>query len=395
MTNQIEKSVVKKGRSSFKLVGEVILNEYSFKQDVISDRSGYQYSSCNIGVRTKNGLVTYCESMGGFFPNGRDVSGNPRENLLYVNSKDDFMDRFTIGFEDRFNENITDPIHGMNFCNVGVALDENEKIIQKRFLSEYDMIEYLEEHLHNGDVVSVSGDIEYSVYNDEVQARKQIRNIFISSKPKEEYEAVFTQTILLNKDSIDRPKDGEIEIFAQVPEYISKMGQTVVKNTLALPQQYVMEDSELSKKLISNYMKVKKGNITEITVDGEFQSSVQTGVVTDDELSPDMIELVELGLFTKEQALDQQNSIIKGDRGREVLVIKKPHLRKGKEDNTVIISYCLDKYKEEELLSHYMYTEQDDEDNVSNVSNVVVDEDGEEVEGETVSVGDTSWLNDL
>ena len=298
----------------------------------------------NLGIKTKDNLMTFVEAMGGYFPNNKDNKGNYRANRIYVNAKDDFTDNFDIDFIDRFDETVLDTLHVTNFFNAGVEKETDvdaegntvvkDSVVRKRFLSEYDLIDYLEKHLESGMVVSVSGNIEYSVYNDEVQARKKVKSIYLSKAEKEDYSATFTQTILLNRDSIDKKvENDEVTIYAQVPEYISKINGQPVKKTLALPQTYTVKVTDATKKMMAKFMKAKKGYITEITMEGEFLSSVVTGEVNEDELSPDMLELVEMGLFSMEEALDKQNSIIKGDRGVEVKMLRKPHVKQGQGEN--------------------------------------------------------------
>lgn len=387
-------TVVKKGRSNFRLVGELVLNDFSFKSDVVSEKSNYQYNGMNIGVKVGSGFTVYAESMGGFFADGVDANGNHRDNLLYVNDKDDFSNNYSIQFVDRFDEDVLAGLNDMNFMNVGVEIDEDtEKVIRKKFLSEYDMIEYLQQHLESGMIVNINGDVEYSIYNDEVQARKKIKNVYITNKEPSEYGATFTQTILLNKDSIGKPKDGEVEVFAQVPEYVSKINGVPVKKILALPQTYTLEANDVTKKLVNRFMKAKKGKITEITMEGDFLSSVQVGDISDEELSADMLELVEMGLFSVETALEKQNQVIKGDRGSEVKMLRRPHIKKGQGENAgAIINYCLDKYEETDILTHYIFAKKEE-----TVDNSTTDISNENLEDGDVKVSadDESWLNEL
>ena len=402
MTTENLTTPVKKQRSNFNLVGEVKLNDYSFKKDIISEKSGYQYSSMNIGVNVGNGLVLYSEGMGGFFPQEKDNKGASRPNRMYVNDKDDFTNHYDISFVDRFDETIIGQVNEMNFFNVGIEKEFNivdgekvytDNIIRKKFLSEYDMVNYLSENLENGMVVNISGNVEYSVYNDEVQSRKKIKNIYLSKKPKEEYKATFTQTILLNKDSIDKKiENDEVTIYAQVPEYVGKIGNTPVKKTLVFPQTYTIPLTDGTKKLMTKYMKAKKGKITEITMEGEYKSSVVVGEVNEDELSPDMKELVDMGLFTLEDAMEKQNQVIKGDRGTEVLMLRKPHVKQGQGENSgVIINYVLDKYDETDLLTHYMFSDEVKEEKITEVPK----QDGLEEGDVVVDAEDSDWLNEL
>ena len=68
--------------SVFNLVGEVKLNDYTFKLDEKSEKSDWVYNALNLGVDCgeKHGTV-YAELMGGY--------GSERQNAVYVHGKDE------------------------------------------------------------------------------------------------------------------------------------------------------------------------------------------------------------------------------------------------------------------------------------------------------------------
>ena len=133
-----KETVFKKGRAMFNLIGKVKINDYTFDLDKTS-QSGYHYSRANIGVDCGNGNVVYGEMMGGY--------STVRDNVIYVNAKDSFKNRFTIDFDDRHDENILENINDLNFVKIGIVKDTSGKTFEKRFLSEYDAIAYLKENL--------------------------------------------------------------------------------------------------------------------------------------------------------------------------------------------------------------------------------------------------------
>ena len=60
----------------------------------------------------------------------------------------------------------------MCFIQIGFEKTESGKVFYQKFLSEYDAIAYLNDHLHDGDKVYVSGTLKYSVYNGTTQVKK-------------------------------------------------------------------------------------------------------------------------------------------------------------------------------------------------------------------------------
>ena len=87
--------------SSFNLIGKPKITEYTFKIDEHSEKSAWIYNSMNLGIDCgeKYGVV-YAEMMGGYSEEG--------QNIIYAHGKDengndDFSNKITVDFEDRFN----------------------------------------------------------------------------------------------------------------------------------------------------------------------------------------------------------------------------------------------------------------------------------------------------
>src|SRR5690606_25401921 len=133
------------------------VSDYTYKIDEKSEKSDWIYNALNLGVfcGEKHGVV-YAEMMGGY--------GAERDNVIYVHGKkddgkDDFENRFTIDWDDRFDEDILDEVGDMCFLTVGLEKDKNDKVFYKKFLSQYDAIVYIKENLTDGMVVNVKGNL--------------------------------------------------------------------------------------------------------------------------------------------------------------------------------------------------------------------------------------------
>ena len=116
------------------------------------------------------GGTVYAELMGGY--------GAERDNVVYVHGKDedgkdDFENRFTIDWDDRFDEKILESVGDLCFMTVGLEKDKNGKVFYKKFLTPYDMIAYINENLEDGMVVNVKGQLKYSSYEGNVKVRKE------------------------------------------------------------------------------------------------------------------------------------------------------------------------------------------------------------------------------
>jgi len=367
----------KRGKAFFTLIGEARINDYTYKIDEVSE-SGWQYNILNLGVDCGNGNVVYADMMGGF--------STVRDNVIFVNSKEDFTDRYEIDFEDRFTDAILDTIHPINFIRVGIEKDTKGKTFVKKFLSEYDAILYIKEHLEDGMVINVKGDLKYSIYNDSVQIKKEIKSIFLSKAKPENYRATFVQSILIGKDSVGR-YDKELNSYpidAYVIDYAKMFNDKEVRTNIPFFRQFELEKNkekpEITKALLTKFFKVDEG-INEIVVEGNIVEGQQIAEVSEDDIPEDIKELIELGIYEKEEILNKM--AVTGNRVRRY-IITKPYVQmvgEKEEDRRPQLFIEKNKYKEEDLVLDFMISDDVEED----IENVI----------DTEEDDDLAWLNEL
>lgn len=367
----------KRGKAFFTLIGEARINDYTYKIDEVSE-SGWQYNILNLGVDCGNGNVVYADMMGGF--------STVRDNVIFVNSKEDFTDRYEIDFEDRFTDAILDTIHPINFIRVGIEKDTKGKTFVKKFLSEYDAILYIKEHLEDDMVINVKGDLKYSIYNDSVQIKKEIKSIFLSKAKPENYRATFVQSILIGKDSVGR-YDKELNSYpidAYVIDYAKMFNDKEVRTNIPFFRQFELEKNkekpEITKALLTKFFKVDEG-INEIVVEGNIVEGQQIAEVSEDDIPEDIKELIELGIYEKEEILNKM--AVTGNRVRRY-IITKPYVQmvgEKEEDRRPQLFIEKNKYKEEDLVLDFMISDDVEED----IENVI----------DTEEDDDLAWLNEL
>lgn len=400
-----EKNVLEKKEwvQRFNLVGEAKLNDFTYRMDARSEKSDWVYNSINLGVNCgeKHGTV-FCELMGGY--------GSERDNVVYVHGKnddktDDFSNSYTIAWEDRFDETLLEDIGDLCFTTVGLEKTDKDKTFYKKFLTPYDTIAYINEHLEDGMVINVSGSLRYTLYNGTIQCRKEINSIALSSATPDKYRATFTQTMLLSKDSCTKDSLDKDRSALMVDAYIlekfkefnghdltengkNKGGQFVpLRKTFEFP----VELDEAGKKKIKsvlnseNMFKVKKG-IAQITFEGEFVETGATVQATLDDVPDDIKELIEMGIYSEEEALAKCSE--NGSRERKML-LRKPVIRMvGEEgEKRPVIQRTDEKFEEEDLILDCLTPIDEDED-----EEVPFEEEVEETEE---SDDDSDWLSAL
>ena len=443
MAKKEERNELKKGKewtSSFVLVGEAKIGDYTYKIDEKSERSDWIYNSLNLGVYCGETCGTvYAELMGGY--------GAERDNVVMVhgkkeNGRDDFENRFNIDWDDRFDENLLESVGDLSFITIGLERDKNGKVYYKKFLTPYDAIAYVKDNLKPDTIINVRGNLKYSLYNDEVTVKKEINSIVVSrfdtlkkeiaeldesikrisskeelsqieqnnlKKKMEELDskeaefkksynpiAKFTQTILLTKDSIGSvdKTTGTVPIYAKVLDYIKEYKGKELKCNIPYDRVFEFEidpsNVELSNKKISGLFKVQK-DVTEATFEGVLIEGGATTKATEDDLPEDIKNLVEIGVFTLEEVLDKC-TVNSGRERRMVIVkplIKMVEEKEGEKTPKRIVTER--KYTEEDLFFDFMTDDEVEDEDKDEDNSAILKEDDEDID----SLDDDSWLDSL
>lgn len=331
MAKSKERKSLKKGKAAFTLIGKAKVTDKTFNLDNSYD-SGWTDNQMYLGIDCGNGNMVYGEMRGGFFPDD--------DNILRGFSKDDKDGdgksvQVEVAWEDRFNDDLLDTIADTSFITVGVEKDVKGKTVYKRFLSAYDAVEYLNEHLEDGMIVNVKGNIGYSEYEDNVTVKKEITSIVLSKVEDEaDFKATFTQTILLDFDSIGKkdPEKNTIALNAYVVDYVGKPkidGKKVeIKKNVTYPKTFevaINDNPEITAKMLQKFFKVKKkGTINVLTVMGNLIEGAAIVNITEDDIPDDIKELIEMGLYSEEEA--KAKCAVGGNNRERRMVILKPDI---------------------------------------------------------------------
>lgn len=355
MAKTKERKALKKGKAAFNLIGRVKVTDKTFNLDNTYD-SGWTDNSMYVGVDCGNGNTVYAEMRSGFFPD--------KDNVIRAYSKDEKDDTgksksVEIAWEDRLDESLYDSISDSSFLTVGVEKDVKDKTVYKKFLTAYDAVEYLNEHLEDGMIVNVKGTIGYSEYEGNVSTKKEITSIVLSKIDDEaDFKAVFSQTILVDSKSIGKKNDdkGTMELAAYVVDYVRKPkidGEKIeVKKNVTYPKTFevaINENPEITAKMLQRFFKPKKGKITEITVTGNLVEGGSTVNITEDDIPDDIKELIEMGLYSEEEA-EKKIAVGNGNRERRMIIVKPDITYVGTGDNRKpTVAFEDGKYDEDDL----------------------------------------------
>lgn len=355
MAKTKERKALKKGKAAFNLIGRVKVTDKTFNLDNSYD-SGWTDNSMYVGVDCGNGNTVYAEMRSGFFPD--------KDNVIRAYSKDEKDDAgksksVEIAWEDRLDESLYDSISDSSFLTVGVEKDVKDKTVYKKFLTAYDAVEYLSEHLEDGMIVNVKGTIGYNEYEGNVSTKKEITSIVLSKIDDEaDFKATFSQTILVDSKSIGKKNDdkGTMELAAYVVDYVGKPkidGDKIeVKKNVTYPKTFevaINENPEITAKMLQRFFKPKKGKITEITVTGDLVEGGSTVNITEDDIPDDIKELIEMGLYSEEEA-EKKIAVGNGNRERRMIIVKPDITYVGTgDDRKPTVAFEDGKYDEDDL----------------------------------------------
>lgn len=355
MAKTKERKALKKGKAAFNLIGRVKVTDKTFNLDNSYD-SGWTDNSMYVGVDCGNGNTVYAEMRSGFFPD--------KDNVIRAYSKDEKDDAgksksVEIAWEDRLDESLYDSISDSSFLTVSVEKDVKDKTVYKKFLTAYDAVEYLNEHLEDGMIVNVKGTIGYSEYEGNVSTKKEITSIVLSKIDDEaDFKATFSQTILVDSKSIGKKNDdkGTMELAAYVVDYVGKPkidGEKIeVKKNVTYPKTFevaINENPEITAKMLQRFFKPKKGKITEITVTGNLVEGGSTVNITEDDIPDDIKELIEMGLYSEEEA-EKKIAVGNGNRERRMIIVKPDIIYVGTgDDRKPTVAFEDGKYDEDDL----------------------------------------------
>lgn len=361
MEKTTERKALKRGKAAFTLIGRAKVTDKTFTLDNTYD-SGWTDNQMYLGVDCGNGNLVYSELRGGLFPNS--------DNVIRAFSKDDrdadgksVMEE--ISWDDRFDEDLLDTLSDSSFITVGVEKDIKGKTVYKKFLSAYDAVEYLSEHLDDGTIVNVKGNLKYSEYEDNVNVKKEITSIVLSKVENEsDFKATFSQTILIDAASVGKEdtEKNTVNLSAYVVDYVGKPkidGKKVeIKKNIVFPKNFeiaINDNREITAKMILKFFKVKKrGMVNALTVTGNLIESGSVGNITDDDIPDDIKELINMGLYSEEEA-KAKCAVGNGNRERRMVITKPDITYVGQDDDRKpTVAFEEGKYTESAL---YFYQE--------------------------------------
>lgn len=328
----MEITPVKQGLSSFTLVGKANANQYTFEFDTESKNSDWVYNRMNLSIDCGEYGNIYAQMMGGF--------GSERaNNFCYANGVDadgnhDVGKFMKIDWHDRLDEELLKTVSPFSLIRI-----ELESGVEKRFLSEYDAIKYVSQHLDKDDVLLVQGDIEWNVWNGKVNPNKVIKSIRKIDEKPENFKATFRQSVYTTSDSIGS-YDKEMDM-TDFDVYVASFSKEFQGHKIQRDVNGVTKNGGVVPLMIPMYLKGNKNkykkmlglitprgeNVIRVVMEGEFRKGgLDTAEVTEKDIPEDIKTLIEEGYISMEE-VKTQVARSTGSSGQELMFVTRPYIK--------------------------------------------------------------------
>lgn len=328
MANEVMNEL-KKGASSFKLVGKMTITPNTFKMENKSS-SGFISNKMYVGVNCGKGNTVYAQMFGGYAESGTSKlylhgkqtdPNNPRRDI------DDYSNQFEIAWGDRFNIDVLSDCGPSCFVQIALEKDTSGNLQTQKFLSEYDAIRYIKDvtdRMSAEDkeklVVTISGNIDYRYYEGKVTYQKTITSVKLTEVTEDKYTATFTQTIYVDKDGIGKA-DMERKVLplnVKVPEYVGKYKNVEIKSTVPLEVSMELDANAKIAPWLANNIKKSSGYAKAVII-GSFVESGSTESFDVSSLPTDVQKYIADGVLSEE---DVMRTVASGNQRQQILTIK-------------------------------------------------------------------------
>lgn len=308
-------------RNTFTFEGYAIVNKDTFTINKTKEDGTWVHNSLNMGIDCgPDHGVNYVSLMGGYDPT--------RNNVIYLSTIDENGKiqgkdhQLQISWDDRLSltEKDFETISPTDVINTYIEKGSDGKAINKKFISAYDAIEYIKEHITDKSVVHISGHMEYrpsSETGEEWYTSHIIDSISVKEEERLIYRATAKLVVLTDKDTMGTPnvEDKTIPLFMRTLTYIRSANGNKYNQVCTLPVKAIFDYSQNpalqgkdSAKLLDvikkQYFSCEKADFADETVMNFFyRGGVKKVTATIEDLPQDIQMGIKLGVIDEEQAL--------------------------------------------------------------------------------------------
>ena len=318
----------------------------------------------------------------------QDGFDNIKGKKIYTTLKNS-SDLLEVSFADRKNENIINNIDEKSFIKIGIdreTVTEGDKsfLVWKynKYLTAYDAISYLSSVMDIGNKykITITGRAKYQVFNGELKRNYELQSLYFLDgneikldkdlnviQTPAECDFSLNQNVIIREGAVDLSewKDGVATVDCLI--YQKKKKDTFELIHVPMVIRALDESKKnIYEKIINKYFTVGEGTIRRINLQCKYNSGYVAGNVTLDELPVEALELIEDGLYSREEVFKLYANKTRVDE----IVIVRPVM---KNINNVLTIDASDKEYTEEDLNRALTANDNEETIKVNSSNEDID----------------------
>lgn len=360
-------------QNTFSFKGFASVTDKTFTINSTNTKGDWVHNALNLAIDCGESGINYVNAIGGYGPN--------RDNKIYL-QKVDSDGKFLSGenstqivsWDDRFDLTAEELslVSYNSLVHVSLEKDENGNNVRKQFLSMYDAIAYIKDHLNDKDPIEVRGHLEYRPSPDgsEWYTQHVLDSITLKNPEYLNPIASVDLMVLVGKKAMGKPnfEERNIPFFFNTLTYVRTVDGNKYNQTCVVPVKVLLDmnggyfdaTTEFGQKnikyCVENFFEPsEEGRVDELLINCTYSGGVKKVEVTLNDLPKEIREAVEHGMMREEDVLGAM--AISGSAPKELIFVQVPVYstkvkdEKGNESQNVNMTQNKAKYADEDLIT--------------------------------------------
>ena len=305
-------------QNTFQFDGYAVVNENTFTINKTNQSGSWIHNALNLGVDCGDDGINYVSGMGGYNPQPNS------ENVIYLQQLDSEGKILSkehskrINWEDRFSLTSDDLALVPNQNKIRCYLEkEGDKTIEKVFVTMYDAIAYIKEHVSDKMCIRVKGHLEYRPSEDgtEWYTSHVLDTISVRDPEYSQPSSKVIITALIDNETFGKPnvEERNIPLFVKTLTYVGKVGDKKYNQVCTVPLKILLDidnfniDTDAGKNKFKYYKEnvfsASKGNVNEVGLICKYSGGAKKVEVKLEDLPKEIQQGIEMGYIDQEEVM--------------------------------------------------------------------------------------------
>lgn len=355
--------------NTFTFEGRAIISDKTFTINSTNKDGSWVHNGLNLGIDCGEHGINYVNCMGGY--------STEKDNFIYlqlIGEDGKFLSGSEstkiVKWDDRFDlsDDELKIVNPQNIIRTYLEKGSDGKNLKRSFISMYDAIAYIKDHLNDKDPVIINGHIEYRPSEDgnDWYTTHVLDSISLRNEELLQPKATLELMVLIDEKCVGQPniEERNIPLYFKTLTYLRTINGNKYNQVCTVPVKVLLDMNtfDLSnepgqkkfKYAIKNYFSSKDGFVNELLIRGYYTGGAKKVEVSLDDLPKDIREAIENGIMDKEQVIGAM--AINGTAQKNIVFLQVPTFPKkvvidDVEQVLPVPIHNKEKYKIDELLS--------------------------------------------